>query len=119
MKKKLVAVLTLCCMLSGAGCDFSALLGGESTDSISDATSETVEGLQYQKLLDAQAKKTLAVGETATFKVDEDLGDKNYMKLAYSANVNLYGEFVYSDLKDPTKVVQECFYLGEIGRAHV
>ena len=50
-------------------------------------------------------------GFFVTFKVDEELGDKNYMKLDYSASVNLYGEFVYSDLKDPTKVVQECFYL--------
>ena len=49
MKKKLVAMLTLCCMLSGAGCDFSALLGGGGTASSSDEiTSEVTEGgLQY------------------------------------------------------------------------
>ena len=111
MKKKLLAMLTLCCMIGSAGCDISALLGGGNTASTSEPTSETTEALQYQKLLGAQAKKSLAVGETVTFTVGEDLGDKNYMKLAYDANINLYGEFVYSDLADPTKVVQECFYL--------
>ena len=109
MKKKFLAMLTLCCMLSGAGCDLSALLGGGTTST--DDSSATVGGIEYQNLLGAQAAKTLAVGETVTFTVGEDLGDKNYMKLAYSADVNLYGEFIYSDLSNPDKVVEECFYL--------
>ena len=77
MKKKLLAMLTLCCMIGSAGCDISALLGGGNTASTSEATSEVTEGIQYQKLLGAQAKKSLAVGETVTFTVDQDLGAKN------------------------------------------
>lgn len=112
MKKKLLAMLTLCCMMGGAGCDLTALLGG-GTESPSDSlTAEVTEELQFKQLLGGQERKTLAVGETVTFAVDTELGDKNYMKLLYDSNVNLYGEFVYSDLADPTKVVEECFYLG-------
>lgn len=110
-KKRFFAMMTLCCMLSGTGCDLSALMGGDSSNSSTEVTSEVVDGIQFQNLLGAQAKKTLAAGETVTYTVDKELGDKNYMKLAYTTDVNLYGEFVYSDLEDPTKVVEECFFL--------
>ena len=110
-KKRLLAILTLCSMLSGTGCDFSALLGGGGSEAPTSSTSEVTGEVKFQTLLDAQAKKSLAVGETVSFTVDQALGAKNYMRLAYNANVNLYGEFIYSDLEDPTKVVEECFYL--------
>ena len=111
MKKKFLAMLTLCCMMGGVGCDISALLGGGNVGNSNEPTSEATGELQFKNILGAQAKKSLAVGETFTITVDQDLGERNYVKLNYKADVNLYGEFVYSDLKDPTKVVQECFYL--------
>ena len=113
MKKKIAAILSgLLAISCFSGCNFSALLGGGNTSS-DDGSSITsdVEELVYEKLLDVQAKKTLAVGETVSYTVNKDLGDRNYMKLDFAADVNLYGEFVYSDLSDESKVVQECFYL--------
>ena len=114
MKKKLAALLSgLMAIGCFSGCDLSALLGGGTTSTDGEGSSITseVEGLSYEKLLGAQAEKTLAVGETVSFDIKKDLGDKNYMKIEFSSDANLYGEFVYSDLSDATKVVKECFYL--------
>ena len=114
MKRKWIAPLVLCFMLGGTACDFSALLGGTGSNNSELENSSVVENtneLAYEQLLDKQAVKTIAAGETVTYTVDKRLGDRNYVKLNYAAEVDLYGEFVYSDLENPDKVVQECFFL--------
>ena len=78
-----------------------------SSDSVKEETTEN----QFEQLLDAQAAKTVALGETVSYTVNRDLNDRNYMKLVFNSDMNLYGEFVYSDLADATKVVKEPFFL--------
>lgn len=115
MKKKLATLMAFCLILGGTGCDISALLGGgssqESTQSEDSSVVESTDGLAYEQLLDKQAVKPIEAGATVTYTIDKELGDRNYMKLGYAADVDLYGEFVYSDLANPEKTVQECFYL--------
>ena len=112
MKKRLLALLTLCFVLGGTcGCDLASILGGKnSADDASSITSDADE-LKFENLLDAQAEKTLAVGQTVSYTVNKELGDRNYMKVEFTSDVNLYGEFIYCDLADTSKVVSECFFL--------
>ncbi|MBQ4053927.1 MAG: hypothetical protein IJD33_06275, partial [Clostridia bacterium] len=114
MKKKLAVLLSgLLAIGCFSGCDLSALLGGDnsSTDGENSSITSDVGELVYEKLLGEQAEKTLAVGETVSFDIKKDLGDRNYMKIDFASDANLYGEFVYSDLSNAAKVVKECFYL--------
>lgn len=114
MKKKLLAWLTLGIMaVSACGCDLSSLLGGGGNDSqtSSSSSSSVEETVKVEQLLGAQARKTIAAEETVSYTVNKDLNDRNYMILGFSTNVNLYGEFVYSDLADAKKVVKEPFFV--------
>jgi len=110
MKKKWLAILTSCLMLgSTCGCSLSNLFGGDSVQNSSSLVTPSEDA--FETLLEAQGEKKVSADQTLSFTVNKELGDRNYMKLLLSTDVDLYGEFVYCDLADTSKVVEECFYV--------
>ncbi len=53
----------------------------------------------------------LQPGEERTIIVDKDLGDKNYLKLVVTSEINIYGLFKYSGLVDESEKGEESFYI--------
>lgn len=112
MNKKLLAWLTLACMsVSLCGCNPTTNSDSGNSNSSSESTQSVTDENVFATLLEDNATKTISLEDTHDHLVQKDLGDRNYIKIEYESDVNLYGEFVYSDLANPTKKVSEPFFL--------
>lgn len=102
IKKTLVGLLTLCMAFSVCGCNLS--FGGNSG-------SQTVNGVTYETVVKAQETKTLKQNESITYTIDKDITGKDYVVFKLNTNVNLLGKYVYHDVENASKVVEEEFFI--------
>lgn len=103
--KKVAVVSLLCALVIGAGsCAF-----GTSSESASSASSgnEVVSTVVHT----GTGAFALDAGQTKTLTINQDISGKEYIKIILDCNVNLLGEYKYSDITDPSKVVTEPFYI--------
>ena len=107
MKKKLVAVSLLCALVTMAGsCSFFPTQSSQSNQSDSGA----VEVLSTEIYKGAGAF-SLSQEQTKTLEINQDIIGKEYIKILLDSNANLLGEYKYSDISNPEKVVTEQFYI--------
>ena len=90
---------------------FFSFVGCNGSDKKTDGSSDIINGVKYERILGTQAKKNIAAGEKISYSVNTDIFDKNYIRLQLKTDVRLFGEFVYSDINDSTKIVREEFYI--------
>ena len=99
MKKKLsiflAALTALGCM---SACGGSSGSGGKDTDHVA-------------VLVDAQSSKTLASEETISFDINKDISGKDYVSMSLETDVPLLGKYVYSNVDNPSEVVEEEFFI--------
>ena len=99
MKKKLsiflAALTALGCM---SACGGSSGSGGKDTDHVA-------------VLVDAQSSKTLASEETISFDINKDISGKDYVSMSLKTDVPLLGKYVYSNVDNPSEVVEEEFFI--------
>ena len=103
--KKVAVVSLLCALVIGAGsCAF-----GTSSESASSASSgnEVVSTVVHT----GTGAFALDAGQTKTLTINQNISGKEYIKIILDCNVNLLGEYKYSDITDPSKVVTEPFYI--------
>ena len=105
MKKKL-------CSLILAGISALSMLGlsacGEEEQS---SSTPSKGGLAYTSVYSSTETFTLNPNEEKKIAVNEDITGKNYVRLLMNSTNNLYGTFEYCDVSDPTKIVEENFYI--------
>ena len=53
----------------------------------------------------------MGVGQEIAYTVNEELGARNYVKIVLDTDVKLQGKFVYCDLENPSKSVEEDFFV--------
>lgn len=103
--KKVAVISLLCALVIGAGsCAF-----GTSSESASSASSgnEVVSTVVHT----GTGAFALDAGQTKTLTINQNISGKEYIKIILDCNVNLLGEYKYSDITDPSKVVTEPFYI--------
>ncbi|MBR2321671.1 MAG: hypothetical protein IKA57_05995 [Clostridia bacterium] len=103
--KKVALISLLCALVIGAGsCAF-----GTSSENASSASSgnEVVSTVVHT----GTGAFALDVGQTKTLTINQNISGKDYIKIILDCNVNLLGEYKYSDITDPSKVVTEPFYI--------
>lgn len=103
--KKVAVVSLLCALVIGTGsCAF-----GASSESASSASSgnEVVSTVVHT----GTGAFALDAGQTKTLTINQNISGKEYIKIILDCNVNLLGEYKYSDITDPSKVVTEPFYI--------
>lgn len=103
--KKVAVISLLCALVIGAGsCAF-----GTSRESASSASSgnEVVSTVVHT----GTGAFALDAGQTKTLTINQNISGKEYIKIILDCNVNLLGEYKYSDITDPSKVVTEPFYI--------
>ncbi|MBE7080599.1 MAG: hypothetical protein E7371_05110 [Clostridiales bacterium] len=111
MKKKFLAWLTLACMsVSVCGCNNSTD-NSASNDNSSNSVQSSSDEQTFETLFQTGISLNINMGETQNCVIEKDLGDRNYIKIEYESDVDLYGEFVYTNLADPTQEVCEPFFL--------
>ena len=107
MKKKLVAVSLLCALVTMAGsCSFFPTQSSQSNQSDSGA----VEVFSTEIYKGAGAF-SLSQEQTKTLEINQDISGKEYIEILLESNANLLGEYKYSDISNPEKVVTEQFYI--------
>ena len=68
-------------------------------------------GLSSMSLVTEQETQILAKDEALTFNVDKKISGKDYVTMELETNVPLLGKYVYSDVKNSSKVVEEEFFI--------
>ena len=115
MKKKFAAISLLCAVMMGASsCSFlSSIMGGNSQDgtSNSDSTAQENVNVTFKNVHKGTGEFALDKGQTKTLDIDKDISGNEYIKITLDSNVNLLGEYKYSDISNPSKVVTEPFYI--------
>lgn len=70
------------------------------------------EVITYEQIRSVQKEGLyLQPGEERTINVDYSLGDRNYLKLEVTSEINIYGTFNYSGLVDESEKGRESFYI--------
>jgi len=107
MKRKFAAISLLCAVVMGASsCSFlSGLLGKNSDDS------KVGEEITFKNVYTGLEEFALNAEGTKTLDINKDISGNEYIKITLESNVNLYGEYKYSDINNPDKVVIEPFYI--------
>ena len=122
MSKKLAVISLLCVAMFGtSSCSFlSGFLGGN--DSQKESSDEQSNSEQAGSSVEENKEVTfksvyggdelvLAAGEKKTLQVNQDISGNEYIKIVLESDVNLYGEYKYSDIKNAEHVVVEPFYI--------
>ena len=105
MKKKLAIFLAA---LTAFGC--LSACGGSSSDKGNNSTGGG-DTEHVAVLINEQSKKTLASEETVSFDVNKDISGKEYVSMKLETNVPLLGKYVYSNVENPSEVVEEEFFI--------
>ena len=103
MTKRNMALSLLCAVVVYAsGCSFL-----QTSSSQKDVPGET----SYQSIYTGEGTFSLAKEQAKTLTLNKDISGKEYIKITLNSNVNLLGEYKYSDISNPSKVVTEPFYI--------
>ncbi|MBQ2768539.1 MAG: hypothetical protein IJF44_00990 [Clostridia bacterium] len=105
MFKKTAICLALCTIFSTAF--FTAC--GKEEHSSSSSSNRVEDG--FETLYTEKTARNLSVGGTASFPVNKDVGDKNYIKFELSTDVNLVGYIHYEDIAGTGKTNSEKIYI--------
>ncbi len=105
MFKKTAIFLALCATLSMG---FFSACGKEDSVSSQPAGEEIDE---FETLYTEKTTRNLSVGGTAVIPVNKDVGDKNYLKIQLSTDVNLVGYIHYEDITGSGKKNEEKIYI--------
>ena len=104
MKRKILSLMLACTMVfSVCACDAS-----------SDSTPESSgngETYQFVSVFSNSEEIMLASGASESFLIDKDISGKEYVKLTIKTNANLLGEFIYSNVNNPSQIVKEEFFI--------
>ena len=104
MKRKILSLMLACTMVfSVCACDAS-----------SDSTPESSgngETYQFVSVFSNSEEIMLASGASESFMIDKDISGKEYVKLTIKTNANLLGEFIYSNVNNPSQIVKEEFFI--------
>ncbi|MBO5736245.1 MAG: hypothetical protein J6S04_00405 [Clostridia bacterium] len=104
MNRKVAAVSLLCALVMGASsCAILPTSSSESDSSIAEIVSTTV--------YEGTGAFALSEGQTKTLDINQDISGREYIKITLENNVNLLGEYKYSDVANPGNVVTEPFYI--------
>ena len=105
MRKNIAVVSLFCALIVGAGsCSF---LPVQSTQSESSGAAQSVEMDIYA----GSGAFSLGKDQEKTLNINKDISGKEYIKITLDSNANLLGEYKYSDVSNPSKVVTEPFYI--------
>ena len=111
MKRTTAVISLLCAMVMGAGsCSFLPSQSTSSTSSTSEQGSSAVE-LISTEIYKGDGAFALSQNQTKTLEINQDISGKEYIKIVLDNNVNLLGEYKYSDVSNPDTVVTEPFYI--------
>ena len=103
MKNKRMWISCLCAVVAlTSGCSFL-----QSSDS--QGSGQAVQ--EYMSVYTGDGAFALDKEQTKTFTINKDIRGKEYVKITLESNVNLLGEYKYSDVANPDKVVTEAFYI--------
>lgn len=105
MFKKTAICLALCTIFSTAF--FTAC--GEEEHSSSSSSNRVEDG--FETLYTEKTARNLSVGGTASFPINKDVGDKNYLKIEISTDVNLVGYIRYEENTGSGKTNEEKIYI--------
>ena len=102
MKKK------LCCLVL-AGLSAFGMLGLSACGEEEKPT--PTGGISFTSVYSSTDTFSLNPGEEKKIKINKDITGKNYMRLIMNSTNNLYGTFEYCDVSDPTRIVEENFFI--------
>ncbi len=68
-------------------------------------------GISFTSVYSSTDTFSLNPGEEKKFSINKDITGKNYMRLIMNSTNNLYGTFEYCDVSDPTRIVEENFFI--------
>ena len=106
MKGKWISLAMAGMMLLGvAGCS-----KGQTSEESSSPNEEAVE-YTFESVLTDGTEVSLGANESKTYEINKDITGRNYVRIMLKTNANLLGKFTYSDVKDPSKVVEEEFFI--------
>ena len=102
MKKK------LCCLVL-AGLSAFGMLGLSACGE--EEQPAPTGGISFTSVYSSTDTFSLNPGEEKKIKINKDITGKNYMRLIMNSTNNLYGTFEYCDVSDPTRIVEENFFI--------
>ena len=92
-------------------CGVAAGCAKKDATSSSSSPEEEAGGYTFESVLTDGTALALAANETKTYEINKDITGRNYIRIQLKSDSNLLGKFKYSDVKDPTKVVEEEFFI--------
>ena len=104
MKRKILSLMLACTMV------FSVCACGDSSDSTPESSGNG-ETYQFVSVFSNSEEIMLASGASESFMIDKDISGKEYVKLTIKTNANLLGEFIYSNVNNPSQIVKEEFFI--------
>ena len=105
MRKNIAMVSLLCALMMGAGsCSFLPVQSSTQSES---STTDVIATDIYT----GSGAFSLGKEQTKTLDINKDISGKEYIKITLDSNANLLGEYKYSDVSNPSKVVTEQFYI--------
>lgn len=113
MRKKLTAISLICAMVvAGSSCSaLGLLLGGGSSSQNSESGVVENENVTFKNVYGGTGAFALDKDGAKTIDIDKDIRGNEYIKITLESNVNLLGEYKYSDVSNPDRVVTEPFYV--------
>ena len=103
MKKQRAVLSWLCAVVTlTSGCSFLQ-------QSDSQSAGQPIQ--EYVSVYTGNGAFALDKEQTKTLAINKDIRGKEYIKITLESNVNLLGEYKYSDVSNPDKVVTELFYI--------
>ena len=107
MKRNIAVISLFCALVMGAGsCSFLPFSSAQSNQNDSG-----VEEIVFTDIYKGVGAFSLSQNQTKTLDINQDITGKEYIKITLNSNVNLLGEYKYSDIANPGKVVTEPFYI--------
>lgn len=82
-----------------------SLLGGEGS------SSQTTDDTNFVSVFAQEEQKELPAEESVVFDINKDISGKNYIKLLLKTDVQLLGEYAYSNANNPAQVAIEEFFI--------
>ena len=103
MKKQRAVLSWLCAVVTlTSGCSFLQ-------QSDSQSAGQPIQ--EYVSVYTGNGAFALDKEQTKTLEINKDIRGKEYIKITLESNVDLLGEYKYSDVANPDKVVTELFYV--------
>ncbi len=110
-KKQLIATgvsVAVCAAAVAVVFVWSALKTSNTNNKV---VTDTAADYKFEELFASSDANAIKPDETLTFKIDKELGDKNYIQIDVDTNVNLLGTIEYYNLDDKAQTNVEEFFL--------